>query len=219
MNISDLPKHHAILITHNNRKTFADAFWNKLQAQSLAHRFFETTVLDIDTARTIISWAKSSYDDDRIGLLSFHTISIPAQNALLKILEEPNEKTRFILVTSNKENLISTVLSRIHHYEQADALYDNSLDAARLFLATKPTERMKSEFIISLLNSTDEEGRKDRESVRTFILSVVDVCGTEPTLVRYVQEILEIASFASEPSASGKALIEYTALLLPQLTD
>ena len=34
---------------------------------------------------------------------------------------------------------------------------------------------------------------------------------------RYITETLEIASYASDPSASGKALIEYLALLLPQI--
>ncbi len=219
MNVSELPSHHAILLTHTDRKNLATTLWKELQSQSLAHRFFDTTVLDIETARAIISWAKSSYDTDRVGLISFHTIGVPAQNALLKILEEPNEKTRFILVTSNKENLIETVLSRVlHHTSNSDTTKNNSHEAIE-FVSTSPTLRMKLSFVTSLLSKTDEEDRKDREAVRTFILSLAEYYSTKKDYVRYVPEILEVASFASDPSSSGKALLEYLSLLLPQIKD
>lgn len=219
MNINELPIHHAILITHSNRHEVASTFWNELKEQSLAHRFFDTTVLDIETARTIISWAKSSYDENRVGLISFHTIGIPAQNALLKILEEPNEKTRFILVTSNKDSLIDTVLSRVRHHDVAEDTFTNTSKSAKEFASTKPTERIKLAFISSLLSQTDEEGRKDREAVRTFILSLVEVYSRHSQGQKYVPEMLEMASYASDPSSSGKALLEYLSLLLPQIKD
>jgi DNA polymerase-3 subunit delta' len=41
-----------------------------------------------------------------------HTMEIEAANALLKILEEPNPKTLWILVTSQRERMPRTVLSR-----------------------------------------------------------------------------------------------------------
>ncbi|MDD5628240.1 MAG: hypothetical protein PHU21_04190 [Elusimicrobia bacterium] len=41
-----------------------------------------------------------------------HTLETEAANALLKILEEPNEKTLWILVTSQRERMPRTVLSR-----------------------------------------------------------------------------------------------------------
>jgi hypothetical protein len=219
MNINELPVHHAILITHSDRHEIAQTFWDELKQQSLAHRFFDTTVLDIETARTIISWAKSSYDENRVGLISFHTIGVPAQNALLKILEEPNEKTRFILVTSNKENLIDTVLSRVLHHDLTESVVKNISHNTKEFASTKPTERMKLPIITSLLSQTDEEGRKDREAVRTFILSLVDVYSRQSQSQQYILEILEVASYASDPSSSGKALLEYLSLLLPQVKD
>lgn len=215
MNLQDLPHHHAILITHPDRKDVATKLWTELEVLSPAHRLFAQTVLDIDGARQIISWAKSSYDGERIGLISFHTIGIPAQNALLKILEEPSEKTRFILVTSNKTNLIETVLSRLHQHELEDTL-DTTTGIAKLYLSTPPTQRMKLELITKLLARTDEEDRKDREAVRSFILSITDSLPTTKEYAPYTAEVLEIASYAADPSSSGKALLEYLSLLLPQ---
>ncbi|MEN9338018.1 MAG: hypothetical protein RIQ41_332, partial [Candidatus Parcubacteria bacterium] len=45
--------------------------------------------------------------------------------------------------------------------------------------------------------------------------SLVSPLTEKKTNPRYITETLEIASYASDPSASGKALLEYLALLLP----
>lgn len=207
--------HHAILLTHPERKELTEKLWEELQHDSLAHRLFDATVLDITNARTITSWAKSAYDGERTGLISFHTIGVPAQNALLKILEEPGDKTKFILVTSNKNDLIETVLSRVLHHEVETKTTKQTPDA-KYFLETAPTQRMKLEFITTLLAKTDEEDRKDREAVRTFILSLVKQLTKNKAPAKVITETLEVASYASLPSSSGKMLLEYLSLLLPQ---
>lgn len=210
-----LPLHHAVLVVSPDRHTTYTA----LQAEfpSPTHKHIDQTVLDINTARDIISWAKSAIQGDEHGnralVLSFHTITHPAQNALLKILEEPQQGLRFIFVTSSKDRLLDTVLSRMHvvHHGESTA----SLDAID-FLQTAPVSRSKLPYITQLLSREDEEGRKDREAVKGFILSLVEVLRKENASPRYIQETLAMASYAGDPSASGKALIEYLALLLPK---
>ncbi|MDB5260238.1 MAG: holB [Candidatus Nomurabacteria bacterium] len=219
MKISDLPNHHAVLLVNESRVEASELLWGEL-ASSPANRFFNQTVLDIDTARDIISWAGESNNDDRVGLITFHTASIPAQNAMLKVLEEPRPNVRFILITSNKRNVIDTVLSRTQIVDSRGSMADSentlkSNSQAEEFLETSPTLRMKLPFIAGLLSKTDEEGRKDRESVRSFILSLITVLEESKSKPEVIMETLEIASYASDPSASGKALIEYLALLLP----
>ncbi len=216
MKLSDLPQHHAVLVVHAQREEVGTSLWNELQALSPAHRFFNQTVLDIDTARSVIHWSNTPYNDEKIALISFHTAGIPAQNAMLKVLEEPRVGVRFILLTSNKANLIGTVLSRVHHVDERNKDREISVDAQE-FLHTPHTARMKLPFIIELLARVDEEGRKDREGVRAFILSLSEALSKQKVEARYIKESLEVASYASDPSASGKALIEYLALLLPQI--
>lgn len=41
-----------------------------------------------------------------------HLLTVQAQNALLKVLEEPNSSSLVILVTSRKEKILSTIVSR-----------------------------------------------------------------------------------------------------------
>lgn len=215
MKFSELPKHHAILLTHGDRTAYGDELWKELSALSPAHRYFNQTVLDIDTARSIISWAQSPYNDARMALISFHSAGIPAQNAMLKVLEEPRGDTRFILLTSNRTGLLDTVLSRLHHIPLQTE--DIDMRHAQEFLSTTSRFRMKLSFVVDLLSKTDEEGRKDREGVRAFILSLVDALQKKKADARYLEETLKVASYASDPSASGKALLEYLSLLLPTI--
>lgn len=223
MTLSDLPQHHAVLIVDGEREAVGLALWNELQAISPAHIFFNQTVLDIDTARKIISWANTPYNDEKIALISFHTAGIPAQNAMLKILEEPREGVKFILITSSKNNLISTVLSRVHEVRHKTQEAGSKNDTnAKLFLEERPTLRIKLPFITELLSRVDEEDRKDKEAVRGFILQIVDYLGKQSAggqmiKSKYIEETLQMASYASDPSVSGKVLLEYLSLLLPQI--
>lgn len=217
MKLSDIPDHHAVLIVHNEREACGLALWDELRIQSLAHRFFGQTVLDIDTVRKIIIWAQTPYNEEKRALISFATAGIPAQNALLKVLEEPRAGVRFMLLTSNKEHLLPTVLSRVHEVQVPSNYQLLTPNSAQLFLETQPTLRMKLPCVVELLAQEDEEGRKDREAVRYFIMQLVDVLSvSKDRQSSYIQETLEMASYAGDSSSSGKALIEYLALLLPQ---
>lgn len=216
MKFSDLPLHHAVLITHTDRAAYSETLWRELSSLSPAHRYFNQTVLDIETARDLITWAQSSYNGERVALVSFHTASLPAQNALLKVLEEPRDGTRFILLTTSASNLIPTVQSRTQHVRGLDTSTDITKGHVREFLSTSPVYRMKLSFILELLNKEDEEGRKDREAVKSFILCVAECVALKNAEARYVTETLELASYASDPSSSGKALLEYLSLLLPE---
>lgn len=215
MQFSSFPPHHAILLTSTDRINYVKALWEEVRILSPAHRHFDQTVLDIDTAREIVIWAKTPYHNERVALISFHTAGIPAQNAMLKILEEPPLNTRFILITSNKSALIPTILSRVHIMESLSPQNTLSKDA-ETFLQTPHEMRMTLPFIINLLDKTDESDRKDREAVRGFLLSLAQTLSDKKPDSPHIQQILKTASYASDPSASGKALIEYLSLLLPQ---
>jgi len=215
MNIINSLSHHAVLFVHPERKAFTEELWNELRKDSIAHILHDHTVFDIDTARSLISWAQSAFDGHRTALLSFHTITIPAQNALLKILEEPRSTVRFIIVTSNKEMLLPTLYSRLQE-QSLTHNNDTATEAAKLFLTTSPDKRMKLPYIVALLAQTDEEKRQDRETLRSFILSLTILLRSDSKNFTHILSVLETASFASDSSASGKSLLEYLSLTLPQ---
>ena len=157
MKLTDLPKHHAILLENNEREALGLALYSELQAISPVHRFFNQTVLDIETARSIITWAQTPYNEEKIALVSFHTAGLEAQNALLKIIEEPRDGVRFIFLTSNTAKLIGTVMSRVLYVR--DVMSTEITKDAKDFLSTPHALRMKSPSIIALLARVDEEDR------------------------------------------------------------
>src|SRR5690606_21573419 len=57
-------------------------------------------------------------------LKDFHKISIPAQNSILKLLEEPPEDTLLIVLTNSKNGILPTVASRLHWIDVLPLKYD-----------------------------------------------------------------------------------------------
>ncbi|MCF7898828.1 MAG: hypothetical protein K9L31_02670, partial [Candidatus Pacebacteria bacterium] len=155
-----------------------------------------------------------------VALVSFNTIGLEAQNALLKILEEPRPNVRFILLTSNRANLIGTVLSRVYILNERTK-NNELLNEAEKFLSTPFNLRMKLPYIIdniSRIEKINGKERKDKEAIRIFVLALVTTLQKSKSDTKYIEETLEVASYVPDPSSSGKALMEYLSLLLPQTT-
>ena len=216
MKLIDLPKHHALLIVNRERDLLAAALEKELLEDSHQHRVFIKTVLDIDTAREIISFANTPYNSNKTVLISFHTATLPAQNAMLKVLEEPKEKVSFIVVTGNKEGLLPTVLSRLHEIKNEGSRTEDN-EMAEKFFSTKPTDRMKLKEVVNVLNEEDEMGRKNRESLKKFISTLVKFSKSNNLESEKLKKLLEMENYASDPSAPGKMILEYLSLLLPKV--
>ena len=100
---------------------------------------------------------------DRLGL--------EAANALLKKLEEPNEKLHFILITSMPTKLLPTILSRAMIYFLKDgARFNLEIQAdervkrtAKKLITAKPSE---------LVNLANEIGSK-KDQVRNYTLEIL----------------------------------------------
>lgn len=73
--------------------------------------------IKIDSIRDIIDKAYLSPYSGRYKifiLLEAHRMTEEAQNAFLKVLEEPSQTTIFILITPKPDNLLPTILSRLY---------------------------------------------------------------------------------------------------------
>lgn len=71
--------------------------------------------ISIEQVRKLIQWAhlKPFIQKQKIGFIrAAQNLSLPAQNALLKILEEPPIKTLIVLSVNNPQRLLLTVQSR-----------------------------------------------------------------------------------------------------------
>ncbi|BCX79662.1 DNA polymerase III subunit delta' [Campylobacter sp. 19-13652] len=76
-------------------------------------RFFETDELLVDDARAIISEAYIAEVSQKFIVVLAGAYSSAAQNALLKIIEEPPKNIVFILAASAKSLFLPTIRSRL----------------------------------------------------------------------------------------------------------
>lgn len=68
----------------------------------------------INDAREVIAQSYLANDREYFIILNAPSYSIEAQNALLKILEEPPQNVHFVLIAPSKNALLPTILSRLH---------------------------------------------------------------------------------------------------------
>lgn len=104
----------------------------------------------IEDAKEVIAEAYKSEEKTKTLILGAKSFTIPAQNALLKILEEPPRNIVFILLAPNKSTFLPTVRSRMslqvehNKYEHLQIeLKLRHLDLASLFKWVKEHDRLK----------------------------------------------------------------------------
>lgn len=91
----------------------------KKMAKSLAKHFIlvepdEKGTISIETIRDLYTKTRSKQIEKQMIIIDdADAMSIAAQNAFLKLLEEPTDQTSFLLTTHMPERLLSTIRSRV----------------------------------------------------------------------------------------------------------
>lgn len=85
-------------------------------AQTIGRRTPETQEISIDQVRTLVlsraAYAPHEGQAKVFVVRRAEELSVSAANALLKTLEEPGPRTHFVLLTSQPDSLLPTILSR-----------------------------------------------------------------------------------------------------------
>lgn len=80
---------------------------------------YKTNPLSVSAVRSVRTWLSSYAVDGKTAIIiieGLETANEGARNALLKVLEEAPESSRFILLTNNVERVMPTILSRSRRY-------------------------------------------------------------------------------------------------------
>lgn len=104
----------------------------------------------IEDAKEVIAEAYKSEENAKTLILGAKSFTVPAQNALLKILEEPPRNIVFLLIAPNKSTFLPTVRSRLSLTQEKNLRqYEllpielGKLDLAKMFAFVKEHERLK----------------------------------------------------------------------------
>ncbi len=174
--------------------------------------------LGVDEARSLKEEAalKGFGTTKKIFIIEADSLTREAQNALLKLFEEPIAHTHFFLVVRETKHLLPTLLSRVIILETEKKKEDFS--EAKKFLSMSYKYRL--EFI---KKRTDKKGKEDimNKSEALTLLNGIEVLLYKlPPLNSHLQTLLELAksrSYITDQGASLKMILEHIALVLPQL--
>lgn len=178
----------------------------------------------IDEARALKEAAerKGVSGGKKVFIISARGITKEAQNALLKIFEEPPEGTHFFLVVPAFETLLPTLRSRLFVLQAKERSREESSRAALFLHATIPA-RLKT--VQAFLKGAEEDdGKRDlisfldeleRTTADTRKLKTQMYADEERAYA--LSEILKVKKYCRDRAPSFKLLLEHLALVLPQL--
>lgn len=171
-------------------------------------------------------------DSGRVFVLATPSITIEAQNALLKILEEPPAGVSFFFVLPTPQMLLPTLLSRVQILDLAQS-ESESLVNPRAFLKASSAERLDMLKVFFPKKKGDEDGDEEEEgetkSKRDIAGAVAFLSALESTLYVHTtpeksasmregtRAIYRARTYVNDKGSLMKSLLEQVALLVPRM--
>ncbi len=217
----DLSKiHHAYFVESGSFEYIADEL-KKINFNWHGNPDFwklETENVTIDDARTIkeLQSQKPIAGDRRVFVIDTFAISTEAQNALLKVFEEPTAGALFIVIAPSAHILLPTLRSRMNVVSnKKNAVTALSPIDPKKFIASTPAKRI--DMFKPILEYKDSEGNKkaDKKSAAAF-LSALRTEIRQSSDFGALSAIDEALLYLFDRSSSVKLLLETVALSIPE---
>ena len=156
----------------------------------------------------------------KIYILKMDNANIEAQNALLKLLEEPAEYAHFYIIIPSAHLLLPTVKSRLLFldlgYEGKDGPRHKSKSEyqkmANEFVDSKPAKRL--EIIKNLIDDIGKEKKRKQDAIE-FLNAIEDVIYTRDGVSNGFEKLRTLSlprKYINDRGPSIKMLLEYVAL-------
>jgi DNA polymerase III delta prime subunit len=212
--------HHAYLIEGERKEILPEILeiLKGLQVTTSGNPdFIEITVdsFKIDNARELkeLASSKAFGGDKKIFVISAENILLEAQNALLKLFEEPASDTHFFFVLPDANVLLGTFASRFYRMSARD---DSEPGAAKRFVQMNKSERIK--FLQELL-ADEEGGRKRANKFLNELEAFLHHAPMSRLNLDIFEQIFRAREFLRQPGSSAKNLLESIALMTPVLSE
>ena len=205
--------HHALVSfgSPNDTKEFALLVAKLLGVSASGNSNFHIRVydtLDVDEARKLRDLMSLAGDEKRTLVVGAQSVGREAQNALLKIVEEPGEGATFAFRVP-RGVFIPTILSRLSEIEFQAKKRDT--EDAKEFLHATSVERSK--LIEKIVKDKDKQLAYELVcDIETLLAENISIAQTRVAL----HEISGMRSYLMDQSASVKMILEHLALVLPQ---
>lgn len=114
--------------------------------------------IPINLVRNLENWTHEKADAGKkiIILENAERIQVSARNALLKILEEPPADCVFILLTSKRNSIMETILSRVRTYDFKNRSLEQQKDVMKFIFHNESFSGSINDFLLSQLSVLKE---------------------------------------------------------------
>ena len=162
--------------------------------------------INVDDIREIIDLCKTKQSQPFFIVISqAETMNEAAQNAFLKLLEEPPQNYHFVLLTRDASSLLSTILSRANLYtERIKNVLESPVnrDETTKIYAKRIISAKQSE-MIRIYNDISKEKAYKKNS-RNYVLEIIDTAieisyksffaTKNPAFLRKIDNLLKLSS-------------------------
>jgi DNA polymerase-3 subunit delta' len=168
-------------------------------------RHYRGVRMGIDEVRTIIyeAYLKPIHEDKRSFVIAYGQLTLDAQNALLKLLEDPPVTAQFFIIIDREELLIPTVRSRLLIVAREDI---QAIDAECLkFFTLSITERLT--LIANRMKNNDDVWAR-------VIMRAIEEKAHREKNMPVLKALDELRPFYDTQGASRKMILEHLTLML-----
>lgn len=166
--------------------------------------------IPINQVRNMEAWAHIKTEEGRKTVIIENSdrMQTSVRNALLKILEEPPEDVVFILLTSKRNAIMQTILSRVRTYNFADRTLDQQREVITRVFHNEDFSGSINDYLLTYLPVTPTE---IKGQARVFYNSVANrqICNIEE-IVKKCEKFnprIELRLFLSNIAAFTKPLL------------
>lgn len=212
--------HHAILI-EGNPSTFLDVVKSELVESGvvLANNpdiiFLSFEKFGIGESRQIIEMSLGApiSSEKKTIVFSFESITNDAQNALLKIFEDPSPSLKFIISTYTANGLLPTLRSRLAIYKNEKETETVNVDS---FIKMSTGDKMKE--VEKMVKDYKDSGNK--QEIKQFLLGIHHLLegrikkGEKGHNLSALKMTAKALDYLDDKSASVKILLESVVLVL-----
>src|SRR3989344_4326218 len=190
--------HHAYGLSGPREEVLADVLQFAETALKLPYRgnpdvfVWQCDTLTVDDSRRIKELqSRKAFVDRKVIIIAFNSATNEAQNALLKALEEPTERTHIFLIVPRLDLLLPTVRSRLFTAEYAShassevaklaEMFLKAVVGERLIIAKKiaddiSDEKIDKNFALEFLNHLEQELWARKNTGETGIFDEIALC-------------------------------------------
>ena len=233
--------HHAYLLCGDNesgKKTAEETAKAILMEDNLSNHpdfsYGKFGLFGVNDSHNLANRAskKSFLGNGKVFALEVFSFNMESSNALLKLLEEPAEKTYFFIIVSSADVVIPTLRSRLtiisgDNFKEKEP-DEESLVAGKRFLNALPNKRLET--VKKMFAKKDEESElltdssANKQEAIKFLNALeflmerdLRVPGKEKKAKAGLENLSKSGQFIFDSGSSPKIILEHLALILPKI--